>query len=80
MNPVELRRLDPVRNMFRFYVLAIEPDLFGGFRLLRQWGRIGWRGARSKIEHYAGGAGMATRLTEVSPIGALSVEMRAELA
>jgi predicted DNA-binding WGR domain protein len=30
MKPVELRRLDPARNMYRFYRLDIEPDLFGG--------------------------------------------------
>ena len=46
MNPIELRRLDLARNMARFYRLAIEPDLFGGVRLSRQWGRIGWRGVR----------------------------------
>jgi hypothetical protein len=28
--PVELRRIDPARNMHRFYRLAIEPDRFGG--------------------------------------------------
>jgi WGR domain len=38
--PVELRRIDPARNMHRFYRLAIEPDRFGGGRLLRQW--AGW--------------------------------------
>ena len=52
MNPIELRRLDEARNMHRFYLLAIEPDLFGGFRLLRQWGRLGQRGGRIKIAHY----------------------------
>src|SRR5262249_5330157 len=36
--------------MFRFYVLAIEPDLFGGFRLLRQWGRIGTMGNHALLE------------------------------
>jgi len=46
MNPIGLHRLDPAHNMFRFYVLAIEPDLFGRFRLVRQWGRIGGRGGR----------------------------------
>jgi predicted DNA-binding WGR domain protein len=30
--------------------------LFGGFLLLRQWGRIGWRGGRIKVEHYANAA------------------------
>jgi predicted DNA-binding WGR domain protein len=52
MTPVELRRLDPACNIYRFCRLAIEPDLFGGFRLLRQWGRIGGRGGRIKIAHY----------------------------
>jgi len=41
MNPLELRRIDEARNTHRFYRLAIEPDLLGGFRLLRQWWRIG---------------------------------------
>ena len=36
-----LRRVDPGRNMSRFYVLAIEPNLFGEFSLVREWGRIG---------------------------------------
>ena len=56
MNSVELHRLDPARNMHRFYLLAIEPDLFGGVRLLKQWGRIGGRGGRIKVEHYTDGA------------------------
>ena len=38
---IELRRLDPTRNMRRFYRLDVQPDLFGGFLLLKQWGRIG---------------------------------------
>lgn len=36
-----LRRIEPDRNMSRFYVLAIEPNLFGEFSLVREWGRIG---------------------------------------
>lgn len=30
--------------MRRFYRLDIERDLFGGFLLMKQWGRIGARG------------------------------------
>lgn len=52
MTAVELCRIDPSRNMRRFYRLGIELDLFGGFRLVRQWGRIGGRGGRSAFEHY----------------------------
>jgi predicted DNA-binding WGR domain protein len=50
--PLLLRRIDPVRNMARFYGLAIEPTLFGGAALVRDWGRIGTRGRR-KVELYA---------------------------
>jgi predicted DNA-binding WGR domain protein len=44
MNAVELHRIDAARNMRRFYRLDMQPDLFGGFLLVRQWGRIGARG------------------------------------
>ena len=42
--PVHLRRIDPARNMARFYVLSIQPTLFGETSLIRNWGRIGTRG------------------------------------
>jgi len=41
-----LERTDPSRNMARFYVLAIEPTLFGDAALVREWGRLGSRGRR----------------------------------
>jgi predicted DNA-binding WGR domain protein len=39
-----LRRVDPGHLMARFYMLAIERDLFGTVRLVRCWSRIGTRG------------------------------------
>lgn len=39
-----LHRIEPARNAFRFYRLAIWPDLFGGFSLMREWGRLGQPG------------------------------------
>jgi predicted DNA-binding WGR domain protein len=39
-----LYRIDPARNMARFYRLSIQPTLFGGSSLVRNWGRIGTRG------------------------------------
>jgi predicted DNA-binding WGR domain protein len=39
-----LRRVDPDQGVARFYMLAIERDLFGTVRLVRTWGRIGTRG------------------------------------
>ena len=41
-----LERRDPSCDMARFYVLAIEPTLFGDVALVREWGRIGALGRR----------------------------------
>jgi predicted DNA-binding WGR domain protein len=42
--PVHLHRVDATQNMHRFYSLAIQPTLFGGASVIRNWGRIGTRG------------------------------------
>ncbi|ULJ82023.1 WGR domain-containing protein (plasmid) [Rhizobium sp. C104] len=39
-----IERIDPSKNMARFYALSIEPNLFGGTSLVRSWGHIGSRG------------------------------------
>ncbi|EJN05991.1 WGR domain-containing protein [Phyllobacterium sp. YR531] len=44
VRPVHLRRIDPTHNMRRFYTLSIQPTLFGGASLVRNWGRIGAKG------------------------------------
>jgi predicted DNA-binding WGR domain protein len=41
-----LERRDASRNMARFYVLAMEPTLFGDTALVREWGRVGSLGRR----------------------------------
>ena len=41
-----LERVDPTQNMARYYVLSIEPTLFGDSALVREWGRIGSMGQR----------------------------------
>ena len=46
-----LHRCDPSCNMARYYVLSIEPSLFGDATLIREWGRIGRPGQR-RIELY----------------------------
>lgn len=48
---VELRRLEPDRNMARFYLMVLQPDLFGGVDLVREWGRIGSPG-RVCVSHH----------------------------
>lgn len=37
-------RIDPEQNMRRFYTLSVQPNLFGGHSLVRNWGRIGTQG------------------------------------
>jgi predicted DNA-binding WGR domain protein len=39
---LHLRRIDPERNMRRYYRIAIHSDLFGRASLVREWGRIAW--------------------------------------
>ncbi len=51
-----LDRIDPAANMHRFYVLSIEPSLFGDATLVREWGRIG-RPGRRRVEIYPDQAG-----------------------
>jgi len=41
---VHLQRINEARNMRRFYMLAIQPTLFGGVSVIRNWGRIGSTG------------------------------------
>jgi predicted DNA-binding WGR domain protein len=46
-----LHRCDPTCNMARYYVLSIEPSLFGDAALIREWGRLGRLGQR-RVELY----------------------------
>lgn len=43
---IVLERIDPAKNMARFYVLSVEQTLFGNSALVREWGRIGRPGRR----------------------------------
>lgn len=48
---LHLRRVDPARNMRRFYCMTVQRDLFGGASLIRVWGRIGSRGQEMIERH-----------------------------
>jgi len=48
---IHLHRIDPTRNMARFYRLSSTPSLFGDTCVIREWGRIGQRG-RLRIDLY----------------------------
>ena len=38
---LRLEHRDPERRMARFYTMHLVPTLFGGWGLVREWGRIG---------------------------------------
>lgn len=44
MSPLRLERRVPAENRYRFYRLLLAPTLFGGWSLVREWGRIGQPG------------------------------------
>jgi predicted DNA-binding WGR domain protein len=50
---IVLERVDPVRNIARYYVLSIEPTLFAKHTLIRRWGRIGCLG-RERLQFFGG--------------------------
>ena len=48
---VHLRCIDPALGKRRFYRMTVQPTLFGGWVLVREWGRIG-RAGQMKSDHY----------------------------
>jgi predicted DNA-binding WGR domain protein len=44
MTAIILHRIDPAKNMRRFYWLDVQRDLFGQWCFIREWGRIGGAG------------------------------------
>lgn len=61
MTAETLHRLDPARNMRRFYRLDVQPDLFGAWGVVREWGRIG-RPGRVRVDPYPTEAEAAARM------------------
>lgn len=62
---VQMRRIDPSRNMRRFYRMSVQRDLFGHASLVREWGRIGLRG-QQLIETHADEGSAVTALMKLA--------------
>jgi predicted DNA-binding WGR domain protein len=56
---VVLRRIDPAKNMSRFYALEVERDLLGNVVVVRRWGRIGSAGKVRLDAHPGEGEALA---------------------
>jgi predicted DNA-binding WGR domain protein len=52
MRDVTLYRIDASTNMWRFYRLDLQPDLFGRWLLGKKWRRIGSSG-QSQVRSFA---------------------------
>jgi len=62
---LQLQRIDPDRNMRRYYRMSVERDLFGGASLIREWGRLGARGQR-RIESHVDEGGAISALLKLA--------------
>ena len=62
MNLAYLERVDPARNMLRFYAIRIAPTLFGEWAVVREWGRIGSPGRERQSWFASAGEAVAAGL------------------
>ena len=62
-----LEKHDAARNMARFYAVDVQPNLFGQWSTVRQWGRIG-RGRGQSMEEWHLSAEAAAQV-ECAPWG-----------
>ena len=51
MSTVTLIRRDAMRNMHRYYRLDVQPDLFGEWCVIREWGRVGQAGQTRTVPY-----------------------------
>jgi predicted DNA-binding WGR domain protein len=51
MSAITLTRVDHRCDVARFYKLDVQPTLFGGWSVVREWGRIG-RAGTVRTEHH----------------------------
>ena len=50
---LRLEKIDLPNNRLRWYVLSIQPTLFGEWALIREWGRIGNEGGQVEESYYS---------------------------
>ena len=62
-----LTRVDPSKNMARWYEIDVQPTLFGEYTVQRHWGRIGAAG-QSKTFWFADEPTADTMAKSVSAI------------
>ncbi|MBF0177252.1 MAG: WGR domain-containing protein [Magnetococcales bacterium] len=48
---VYLQRLNPATDLISYYSIQIQPDLWGRWHVIREWGRAGSPGTLRKTPH-----------------------------
>lgn len=43
-------KIEPARNCYRFYAISLASDLFNAYVVSCEWGRIGCKKVRRKVE------------------------------
>ncbi len=61
-----LTKIDSNINQCRYYSLRVDPDLFGGWTLIRQWGRLDKNGGVIRMECFESEEVATNRLTTIS--------------
>ena len=61
-----LTKIDHSINQYRYYSLRVDPDLFGGWTLIRQWGRLDKNGGAIRMECFESEEVATNRLTTIS--------------
>ncbi len=51
MSRIYLTRVDPAKNMARFYAMSLQVTLFAECSLVREWGRLGTGGQVRETHH-----------------------------
>ena len=65
MSSTYLKKIDHRANQYRYYSIRIDPDLFGGWTLIRQWGRLDADGGRLKMDNFESEKEALNRLSEI---------------
>lgn len=66
MTAVTLARIDPAKNMSRFYKLDVQPTLFGEWAVIKEWGRIGRAGTVRSMPYPTADQAEAARIKQQS--------------
>ena len=61
-----LTKIDHSVNQCRYYSLRVDRDLFGGWTLIRQWGRLDKNGGAIRMESFESEEVATNRLIQIN--------------